>query len=96
MRGTYAETCAFLTGYEQGSGLFVLKTFHDWLVPRRKGRHELYRPLLVLCEIYDDGALPDIQSFSPEQDELAIGTLFSLLEEFFETLPGRTAKSPGG
>jgi hypothetical protein len=92
MKKTYEGTCAFLTGYEQGSEQHVLKTFHGWLVLRGKGRPELYWPLLVLCELYEDSALPDIRYFTPEQDEQAVGTLFSLLEEFFESqapsLPG--------
>ena len=81
---TYEGTCAFLTGYEVGSGGHVLKQFHEWLVPRGKGRPELYWPQLVLCEIYEDGALPDLRHFTPEQDEEAVRLLFRLLDEFFE------------
>ncbi|MFJ9823662.1 hypothetical protein ACIRSU_04700 [Streptomyces sp. NPDC101160] len=83
MRQTYEGTCAFLDGYEQGSGQFILKDFHSWLVPRGKGRPELYWPHLVLCEIYADGALPDIRYFTSEEDAEAVSVLFELLEEFF-------------
>ncbi|WP_405810422.1 hypothetical protein OG729_36980 [Streptomyces sp. NBC_00210] len=85
MRQTYAETCAFLTGYELGSEHFILKEFHSWLVLRGKGRPELYWPLLVLCEVYEDGALPDIRYFTSEEDGRAVAILFALLEEFFES-----------
>ncbi|MEE4543025.1 hypothetical protein V2S66_13740 [Streptomyces sp. V4-01] len=83
MRKTYEGTCAFLTGYELGSERPALKAFHNWLVPRGKGRPELYWPQLVLCEIYEDGALPDIRYLTPEEDERAIEVLFELLEEYF-------------
>jgi hypothetical protein len=85
MRRTFEATCAFLDGYEAGSGYRQLKDFHSWLVRRRKGRPELYWPLLVLCEIYEDGALPDFRYFTAEQDEHAVGVLFALLDEFLET-----------
>ncbi|MEH1164366.1 hypothetical protein V6V47_03140 [Micromonospora sp. CPCC 205539] len=81
---TYEGTCALLTGFEVGSGHQVLKEFHGWLVARGKGRPELYWPLLVLCELYDDGALPDIRYFTPKQDEEAVSVLFTLLDDFFE------------
>jgi hypothetical protein len=90
MRKTYEGTCAFLTGYEQGSERFFLRDFHGWLVRRGKGRPELYWPLLVLCELYEDGALPDIRYLTPREDERAVAALFSLLDEFFESqAPGR-------
>ena len=85
MRKTYEGTCAFLTGYELGSDYRVLKEFHSWLVARGRGRPELYWPLLVLCEIYEDGALPDLRYFTPVQDEEAVDVLFRLLEGFFES-----------
>jgi hypothetical protein len=85
MQRTYEGTCAFLDGYEQGSGCRVLKEFHEWLVARGKGRPELYWPLLVLCEIYCDGELPDIRHFTPEEDERAVAVLFGLLDEFIES-----------
>ncbi|MFJ2899655.1 hypothetical protein ACIO87_32905 [Streptomyces sp. NPDC087218] len=83
MRRTYEGTCAFLSGYELGSGHYFLKEFHSWLLPRRKGRPELFWPLLVLCEVYRDGALPDIRYFTPEQDEQMVAVLFGLLDDFF-------------
>jgi hypothetical protein len=83
MRKTFEGTCAFLTGYEQGSGMPILKEFHSWLALRGKGRSELYWPLLVLCELYEDDALPDIRYFTPQEDERAVAVLFSLLAEFF-------------
>ncbi|WP_320068879.1 hypothetical protein [Micromonospora sp. RTGN7] len=85
VRRTYEGTCAFLAGYELGSGDRVLKEFHGWLVERERGRPELYWPLLVLCEIYEDGALPDLRYFTPAQDEEAVGVLFRLLDVFFES-----------
>lgn len=90
MRRTFEGTCAFLTGYEQGSGDRVLKAFHGWLVLRRKGRPELYWPHLVLCEIYEDGALPDFRYFTPEQDERAVSVLFALLDAFLESTQDET------
>jgi hypothetical protein len=84
MRKTFEGTCAFLDGYELGSGHRLLKEFHSWLVPRGKGRPELYWPYLVLCEIYDDRAWPDIRYFTEQQDEEAVAVLFALLDEFFE------------
>lgn len=89
MRRTYEGTCAFLDGYELGCGHRVLKELHSWLIPRGKGRPELYWPLLVLCEIYEDGALPDFRYFTPEQDEQAVAVLFALLDEFFGALDPR-------
>ncbi|BCJ32299.1 hypothetical protein [Actinocatenispora sera] len=86
MRQTYEGTCAFLTGYEVGSGHSVLKSFHGWLVPRGKGRPELYWPHLVLCEIYEDGSLPDLRYFTPEQDKQAVTILFDLLDEYFKLI----------
>jgi hypothetical protein len=85
MKKTFEGTCAFLTGYEQGSELPILKEFHGWLAIRGKGRPELYWPLLVLCELYEDGALPDIRYFTPREDEQAVAVLFSLLAEFFQS-----------
>ncbi|MFJ9760305.1 hypothetical protein [Streptomyces sp. NPDC101149] len=85
MQRTYEGTCAFLDGYEKGSGCRVLREFHGWLVARGKGRPELYWSLLVLCEIYEDGALPDIRYFTPEEDERAVSVLFVLLDEFAES-----------
>ena len=90
-RSTYEGTCAFLDGYEMGSGDRTLTEFHTWLVGRGRGRPELYWTFLVLCEIYDDGALPDLRYFTPVQDEEAVGVLFRLLDEFFES---RSGKSP--
>jgi hypothetical protein len=84
MRRTYEGTCAFLSGYELGSGHYFLKEFHGWLVPRGNGRPELYWPQLVLCELYKDGALPDIRYFTSEQDEQTVAVLFALLDEFFQ------------
>ncbi|WP_329409365.1 hypothetical protein OG802_10470 [Streptomyces sp. NBC_00704] len=83
MRRTYEGTCAFLSGYEVGSGHYFLKEFHTWLLPRKKGRPELFWPLLVLCEVYPDGSLPDIRYFTAEQDEKMVAVLFDLLGEFF-------------
>lgn len=95
MRRTYEATCAFLDGYEVGSGHRILKEFHGWLVLRGKGRPELYWPLLVLCELYGDGALPDIRYFTPQEDERAVAVLFSLLTEFFQScaVPGSAERS---
>lgn len=83
MRGTFEGTCAFLVGYQEGSGHFILKEFHSWLVRRGNGRPELFWPQLVLCEIYPDRGWPDIRYFTPQQDEEAVGVLFRLLGEFF-------------
>lgn len=88
MQRTYEGTCAFLSGYEAGSGRYMLRDFHSWLLPRKKGRPELYWPLLVLCEVYCDGSLPDIRYFTPEQDEQMVTVLFDLLEEFFSEVDG--------
>ncbi|GAA4977763.1 hypothetical protein [Actinoplanes utahensis] len=96
MRRTYEGTCAFLTGYEVGSGHSTLKDFHSWLVMRRQGRPELYWPLLVLCEIYEDGALPDLRYFTPMQDEEAVGVLFRLLDDFLESCRISGNDSPAG
>ncbi|MFJ6699813.1 hypothetical protein ACIQM4_27610 [Streptomyces sp. NPDC091272] len=85
MMRTYEGTCAFLSGYEMGSGNFSLKAFHGWLVQRNKGRPELFWPQLVLCEVYEDGALPDIRYLTAEQDQKMVAILFDLLDEFIAT-----------
>jgi hypothetical protein len=95
MRKTYEGTCAFLDGYELGCGYRTLKDFHSWLVPRGRGRPELYWPLLVLCEIYEDQALPDLRYFTPVQDEEAVEVLFRLLDEFFESPNGKSRQFGG-
>ncbi|MFE0727865.1 hypothetical protein ACFU3O_33965 [Streptomyces antibioticus] len=82
MRRTFEGTCAFLSGYDLGSGRNFLREFHGWLLLRGKGRPELYWPMLVLCEVYPDGSLPDIRCFTPEQDEQMVTVLFDLFEEF--------------
>ncbi|WP_157641523.1 hypothetical protein [Longispora albida] len=82
---TYDGTCSFLVGYDLASGKPVLKEFHTWLLLRGKGRPELYWPWLVLCEIHDDGALPNVKHMTAEQDEEAVSLLFLLIEEFFES-----------
>jgi hypothetical protein len=88
MHRTYAGTCAFLSGCDLGSGGSSLKDFHSWLVPRGKGRPELFWPYLVLCEVYEDGALPDMRHFTSEQDEEMVAILFRLLDEFFHKTGG--------
>ncbi|MFE5796651.1 hypothetical protein ACFQ8C_29300 [Streptomyces sp. NPDC056503] len=87
---TYEGTCAFLSGYELGSGQNFLKQFHIWLAARKNGRVELFWPFLVLCEVYRDDALPDMRYLTPEQDGEMVSLLFRLLEEFFngENDPG--------
>ena len=80
---TYYGACEFLMGYEAGSGQFVLREFHSWLLLRRRGRPELYWTHLVLCEIYKDGQLPNIRDLDDEENGKAIDVLLSLLDEFF-------------
>ncbi|MGK8553622.1 hypothetical protein [Nocardia gipuzkoensis] len=96
-RKTFEATCAFLDGYEAGSGHRILKEFHSWLVLRGRGRPELYWPWLVLCEIYEDsgaGTLPDFRYFTPEQDEQAVTVLFDLLGEFLAARGPGNARAP--
>lgn len=83
MQKTYTGLCGFLAGYEEASGTRDLKRFHEWLVLRGKGRSELYWPLLVLCEIYRDGELPDVKYLTEEQNAEANTTLLRLLEEYW-------------
>lgn len=75
MKKTYEGTCAFITGYEAGSDSFYMKDFHEWVLRRGRGHPELYWPLLVLCELYDEGGLPDVRYFTTEQDERAVDVI---------------------
>lgn len=48
----------------------------------------------MLCEIYEDGQLPDLRHFRPEQDEEAVRLLFGLLDEYF-ALPEKARTEAG-
>ncbi|WP_410646496.1 hypothetical protein [Amycolatopsis sp. cmx-4-54] len=83
MYRSYLELCSFISGYEACAGSTLMKSFHEWLVDRKKGRPELYWPFLVLCEIYPDGALPKLRELTDQQSAAAVDKLFDLLDEFF-------------
>lgn len=86
MGKTYEGTCAFLDGFEVGAARSILTDFNHWLGERGRGPRNVYWPILVLYEIYEDGNIPDIRYLTPEEDERATSVLFDLLEEYFRDI----------
>lgn len=82
LSGTFGEVCAYLYGYDDGEGSHVLSSFHSWLVAREEVPPELAMPSVVLTSAFPDGPGRDPASLTPDENKVAISTLFTLLHQY--------------
>jgi hypothetical protein len=82
---TYPEVCAFVSGFDLGTGGQVMHGFRGWLVSRGTPRPELAWPSLVLGEIYPPEALPNLRELTDVENQEAVQRLFELLFEYLQS-----------
>ncbi|MFC7307827.1 hypothetical protein ACFQVC_26830 [Streptomyces monticola] len=87
LNGTYYPTATYLLGCDMARSGGLLRGFNEWLIVRKGERSSHMWVALVLKE-----AIPDFQftgwkqlnHLSPEQDQVAVGLLLSLVLEFLD------------
>ena len=83
--GSFHDFTVFVRGCEAGNDWQLLAGFREWLVTRNGHGDNLVWEALVLHQAFPDGP-PRRERLreEPELDEVAVGALFRLLDEFLE------------
>jgi hypothetical protein len=81
--GSYAQFCVFIDGVDYGNDRGLLTGFREWLVLRAgKGDNLIWRALVLHLALPGEAQPSREPSDGPEANEIAVDTLFALLDEF--------------
>lgn len=87
MNGTFHDFTVFVRGCEAGNDWQLLAGFREWLVTRCGGADNFVWEALVLRLAFADRPeepTPGDLAKDPALDEVAVGKLFELLDEFLQ------------
>ncbi|MBV9855152.1 MAG: hypothetical protein JOY82_11650 [Streptosporangiaceae bacterium] len=87
--GSYAQAVAFIMGCDAGNSWGLLTGFREWLAMKVGHGTNLGWPALVLRAAFPPPpVIVPADTLDETQEAHAVGTLFSLLDDFLETRSG--------